>query len=1113
MRDLTPRQQFETFIGAVEPGYRDLRYNLWLIRDKYHYWRGKLNGRGEYTKKLNKQNPDSRVGKGAIGDLYNMVTTEERPDSDGVTWIPACPALYPTKKQFNGTRLIWAEFDSLSKEEQWELIAELKGVGLIPRTIVDSGGKSLHLLFMVLEILQEEDIVYIQNKFVALGADPAPARNVVNQMRVPGFYRASKGAWQTLEEVNYTAYTLADFEAKLKLVYEAKGLPWQERETYQAEREVQRTLYADYQPPDMGRFAGEDLLQVCVEALDNVPARIAGQGTYEHWRPLAVAISNFVGIEQANELLAQHSPNYNFLPILRSSRGQFGFRSIIQSVRALSGDANWNLPDWFTLKYPLKKQEPSSALGKVNAFCKQLAKRLTRTIQRKAKLKAVLDTNPEHFVFWDGVPLPTREEMKGKTLLFNPERRAELYEAISRSPEWQLALDLSGTGTGKSHSVGEIDPNACWLRKDEDDEKAFRVIYAHPNYRNPSVASIEKKFIEDVSRHQGLRVNPDKRTPLGEPWRSPVWGEVNELLTPGTCQYAQQFLDLYSKGHDTEGLCNGCQHKSYCAKDYGDGYGFKYLKMSALHETRLRTSMAGLSPEMLGHRTLLIADEAGTLDWKIERKVTAEDMGKVVMAAMTQLLPEETQTLVPFLSHLSQIVSQESFPNFGLQHVQILEKLGPLPENIDKLIYLAEKIEFATAPKTNELLNNSSIEVLNKFLSSLLKIWAGRMRGVFYTTKKHFFFSVPNERQIETIRAAGTTIFQDATMTTGQLGMVLSQSPDHIRANKDKSDLPSNLTNKQLIGAGIFSNVRSPESIAKADKIRDLIKGHYPKVGFIDYKKYSQKGDLVHFVDGRGSNEFKDHDATVSFGVPMPSLSAVHNDYQLFTGDYFLLEKENETFQGYYSVRVEAEMLQESNRLRATLRPDQPLDHWIVTNQETQHFWEKQGLHFELVDVGIFDPELLGVKERTELMYIGAVKELLDKGQVMIQDVADKLGKGIAAVSLFAKRYLARNGKEGGWRDFVEFIACAMGHRPQTPITEDEEQVTSDLAVVIETALQHRLIGSLQELGEFLQSMLKDYFSLFKSDPLTLLGITISKLRPIDRGRILGLLIPVFQAV
>lgn len=1110
MSDPTPRQQFERFIGAIEPGYRDLRYNLWIIRDKHHYWRGRINGKGTYTKKTNK-NTESRVGKGEIGDLFDMVTAIDRPDSDGVTWIPACPYLYPTKKGFQGTRLIWAEFDSLSKEEQWQLIDELKGVGLIPRTIVDSGGKSLHLLFMVLEILQEEDIVYIQNKFVPLGADPAPARNVVNQMRVPGFYRASKKTWQTLEEVNYTAYTLADFEVKLKQIYEATGLVWQEREVYQAEREAQRTLYADYQPPDMGRFSGEDLLQVCVEALERVPARIAGQGTYEHWRPLAVAISNFVGLEQANELLSQHSPNYNFLPILRSSRGQFGFRSIIQSVRALSGEPNWNLPDWFTLKYPLKKQEPSSALGKVNAFCKQLAKRLARAIQRKAKVKAVLDTNPEHFLYWDGGSLPTREEMQGKTLLFDSARRAELYEAISRSPEWQLSLDLSGTGTGKSHSVGEIDPNACWLRKDETDDKAFRVIYAHPNYRNPSVASIEKKFTEDVSRHQGLKVNPDKRTSLGEPWRSPAWGEVNELLTPATCEHAQQFLDLYNKGQDTEGLCNGCRHKSYCAKDYGDGYGFKYLKMGALREQRLRSSLAGLSPEMLGYKTLLVVDEVGALDWKIERKVTAEDMAKLVMAAITKLLPEETQTLVPFLSHLSQIISQESFPNFGLQHVQILEKLGPLPENIDKLIYLAEKVEFATAPKTNELLNNPNTEVQNKFLSSLLKIWAGRQRGVFCTTKKNFFFSVPNERQIETIRAAGTVIFQDATMTTGQLGMVLRLPADSILAIKAKSDIPSNLTIKQLYGAGNFNNHRSPEAIAKSDKIRDIIKTYYPKVGFIEYKKYSQKGDLVHFVDGRGSNEFKDHDATLCFGIPMPSLSAVHNDYQLFTGDYFNLEKENETFQGYYSVRVEAEMLQESNRLRATLRPDQPLDHWIVTNQESRHFWEKQGLSFELIDAGTLDPELLGVKERTELLYIGAVQELLAQGQVKIQEVADKLGNGIAAVSLFAKRYLARNGKQGGWKDFVELVACAMGHCPQTPITEEEEEVTTALAESFQVAIKHRLIGSLSELGEFIQSMLKDYFSLFQSDPLILLGITISKLVPIDRGRILGFLIPVFQ--
>lgn len=97
-----------------------------------------------------------------------------------------------------------AEFDGLSKPEQ---LAFWWGFRSAPITaLIDSGGKSIHAILRVECETRDEWERDIEGQLfprvlVPLGCDPA-CRNEARLSRLPGHYRAEKGAWQRLLYLN-----------------------------------------------------------------------------------------------------------------------------------------------------------------------------------------------------------------------------------------------------------------------------------------------------------------------------------------------------------------------------------------------------------------------------------------------------------------------------------------------------------------------------------------------------------------------------------------------------------------------------------------------------------------------------------------------------------------------------------------------------------------------------------------------------------------------------------------------------------------------------------------------------------------------------------------------
>ena len=97
-----------------------------------------------------------------------------------------------------------AEFDGMDKADQLALWWGFRTAPIV--ALIDSGGKSVHAILRVDCETRDEWERDIEGQLfprvlVPLGCDPA-CRNEARLSRLPGHYRAEKGAWQRLLYLN-----------------------------------------------------------------------------------------------------------------------------------------------------------------------------------------------------------------------------------------------------------------------------------------------------------------------------------------------------------------------------------------------------------------------------------------------------------------------------------------------------------------------------------------------------------------------------------------------------------------------------------------------------------------------------------------------------------------------------------------------------------------------------------------------------------------------------------------------------------------------------------------------------------------------------------------------
>jgi hypothetical protein len=310
---------------------------------------------GERTRLKVKDKPLSRETVGCLVPLYAELRSLSEKEGNGITFIPSAPSYAPVAERFNGSRLLWVEFDQIeSLESQWQIIELLRKHGLDPTAVVYSGGKSLHIFYLLDESVNADSLRYLNGLFVPLGCDQAPAKNVVNQMRLPGFYRAEKGKEQTLEYLSENEYSVASFIKGIESLYLEKGFEFetleqsQERVKVESEQlESQKINLSDYDKSDIKK-AIEELI-----ANESIPKYVSGNNTYKTRLNCAIAL---VRLGFSKEEAYSLSPNlFEGTTISWNILDRYPFNNplgaLISQLRQLLGDNEIKLPQWFNEKY------------------------------------------------------------------------------------------------------------------------------------------------------------------------------------------------------------------------------------------------------------------------------------------------------------------------------------------------------------------------------------------------------------------------------------------------------------------------------------------------------------------------------------------------------------------------------------------------------------------------------------------------------------------------------------------------------------------------------------------------------------------------------------------
>ncbi len=659
--------------------------------------------------------------------------------------------------------------------------------------------------------------------------------------------------------------------------------------------------------------------------------------------------------------------------------------------------------------------------------------------------------------------LPSAAESNQRCIEFKQGQRERLYQEASRAGH-SIILDVSGTGTGKTYSLGNLTPSPFFSLKDDDqseEEKLRRIFYLSQSPRNPNTIELEEKFEELPSRTAtGYKKNFDKYTPSGKPHREALRsGEEALEVTDANCREAEKFILYRDKGIPTEGLCAACPAYEKCKLGIGEKSGYLGQAREALKSQYVRAHVMALGDEMINSRDIGIVDEyVSAITPTHHVSVSVKDINDTLVL-LEKNTPQLMGELEIPLSRLSRMLSNvNEIPAFGYDHLKISDKIGKPPANTLAMISLLEQFRKPLDKETNQKPIQELRQQLTKFwITNFLRVWGNEYftdgngevipQGCLWANGDQLQIVTRNSRVLDTLKRFHCTVFQDATGTATELSLWLGVSPDEILVVRQELGDHSNLTIKHVVGLGKAGKDRSEDCQKRINAlVEQLKKNHGDKnIGFIDFKSKAQEGWLTHFVDGRGSNAYQEKDAVAAFGAAYQSLSGLQNLYQSFTGDYFSIEegiKEDGTFQKYFNDRLQAEILQEIGRLRHNRR-NAPVTFYLCCDLDVS--WLRDlGYAVEEVHAGSITPEAASRGERTDYALASAFKSLtVGLGKT----VEEALQTTLTEVAALANRKIANASQSikavfGGWKEFKQFLVSLIYKEEGKLENLNQEQLT-----------------------------------------------------------------------
>ncbi len=626
-------------------------------------------------------------------DGIDYLTGRSLLNDGGVFFVGAINAEYPLKDYCRTTRDIVAEMDDGTTEEQWAKIRTQEQNTGLPFSVVSSGNKSLHVHLTTEPPLPYDRNIYYRRLMVLLfDSDPAVARHH-QPVRLPGFFRKEKGNYQELlqlgervdEETLRSGFKQA-FEANNWTFPETIPDDWwvvlRTSHTLQADLAIGYDQWKEYKLQEEEErhkrwlefkssidIEGEqDTRELILSALDAIPPRIPGAGTYEDYRRLACAVKNELGESEAISLMERHSPSascgWNVEQVIRSSTGKYNAGTIFNFAK----EFGWSFPkrtrsydtDYYDGDKVVLSGDEAMALAKENleerqfsAFQEELIRKyneISHKWQRGFKYDNLDDLpqpttlTPNTINYYPELVLPSPSDYEGEEppkFILPPkykQYRAKLWTQLI-AKGWDVH-DRSFVGSGKTQEV----------------TKLGKYLYIDVNYKNPSVAAIEDDTVMMPPRSEYGLYRHEGRLHNDPP---PEIREAARRVKNPNCRFAQTFNALNSKGYDVMSTADG--HNPVCAKCpnnrfIGEGKTicssvpgmFKHDRKEAIakmSQSNGRCHVSQLQPELFVDEEgstgalsnlLLVWEEAGTIQPFNSLVVSELDITRAI-ASITQM--------------------------------------------------------------------------------------------------------------------------------------------------------------------------------------------------------------------------------------------------------------------------------------------------------------------------------------------------------------------------------------------------------------------------------------------------------------------------------------------
>jgi|GEM_PF-2491404 len=914
------------------------------------------------------------------------------------------------------------------------------------------------LVFLLPEYVQGADTVEACTRFLMQQLPHDPACKDASRV----FYGSTEAEFPL---VNPEATLPAEW------ISEAIAIAQQERIEYQ--RRIQEIESRRKEWREISVTEGWDIDQLIQNALSFIPPRTPGSGNYDECRQVLMALVNHYGASEAEIIAEQWSP---------SIKGDtWNIHAKIRSFRrgGITIGTLFHIAKQYGFRFPQRQYEPYQPKGLINreqwelgrvredlsSFQNLLKQAIAPIAEIFKGFKAPPSPEPEpeintpspNVIIYNRGNIPLRSEITGDiSISCQPDEHiAAWVEAVSKG--WTQILDNSHPGLGKSYNAGQLTAALFGVDK---------LIYQDANHRNPSTLPIETNFVDLPVRHNGFKLDPTRKTPLGEDFQ--LWTQAGETAdTDANCHRTYLFgafrdknfnsLDFEESGISP--ICGGCSLKNQCRFADGDGFGFRFQKRTVIQnysELRAHPDSTPVTLTNAADQTFTVGrlwEEAGTLikpvrSVDVQRQDFETTVGKLVL-----LEPNLLSQIQPALLILHQLFTQHLLPNsrYGFDDASIRALLPAFPADLD-----IEAIRQALEPDLTFLEDLDSIDITqdkqlkksaaaryaakkvvkdsartagrefldlpNYWLPDFLEAWKGD--GSFQSQWGVLSIYRHNPKHSDLAKSAQFNIYLDATFKSHHLKMKLGINDPVLIIEQQRPDY-GNLKVVNVTGLGKLPKNRSLPLSNRVNALKETLKKLYSDIGIIDWKQIASQvegyTEYGHFVDGRGVNRFSDVPAIASFGIPYQNIGVLAAQYQVMTGETVNLEDKNSTFQKYLTELINGEIIQEIGRLRSHRRPNQPLTFYFCADYDLNFLLnELPSVNLESVDAFQLCPEAGNASEQTGHAIVNALTQLWESKQKITQTA-------IANIAEISQEWVSRfTQRWGGWQHFKKLLLLLL---------------------------------------------------------------------------------------